>query len=173
MRCPDELTLDLWQADALPSEEAAAIAEHVRTCVTCAAVVQGARALGGELRAALALDADEMAYLSRLELASPWRAGPVAAPSWGWIALVGVVGGYLAWLVGGPTFGPLAAEAARIGLGTLPLHIAIGFLFDLGQLFADLARHPALGLSGPVLALCALALLLWPRQMTQQRSTPA
>src|SRR5687767_1576097 len=98
MRCPDELTLDLWQADALPSDEAATIAEHVRTCVTCAAAVRSARALGGELQAALSLDADEMAYLSRLELAAPWRASPAAAaaPSWGWIALVGVVGGYLA-----------------------------------------------------------------------------
>ena len=37
MACPDELTLDLWLANALPSDEAALVATHVHTCATCAA----------------------------------------------------------------------------------------------------------------------------------------
>src|SRR5216684_2646817 len=61
MACPDELTLDLWLADALPSDEAATVAAHVRTCATCAAAESAAHALDGELHAALALNTDELA----------------------------------------------------------------------------------------------------------------
>src|SRR5688500_7550579 len=130
MACPDELTLDLWLENALPPDEAAAVAAHARTCATCAAVEQAGRALGAELQAALALDADERAYLSGLELASRWCTSPAAAgPSWGWIALVVVVGGYAAWLAAAPAFGPAAAALARIALGTVPLHLAVGFVF--------------------------------------------
>jgi anti-sigma factor RsiW len=172
MACPDELTLDLWLADALPSDEAAAVAAHVRTCATCAAAAQTVHALGTELQAALALDAEELAYLSGLALASPWRTGPAAAAlSWGWIALAGVVGGYAAWLVAAPVFGSLGAAAAHVGLGTVPLHLVLGLVFGLGQALLDLTRHPALGLSQPSLALLALALLVWPHRLIPQRST--
>jgi hypothetical protein len=174
MACPDELTLDLWQAGALPSDEAAAVATHVRTCATCAAAEQTAQALDAALHVALALDAEELAYLSGLKLASPWRTSPTAAaPSWGWIALAGVVGGYAAWLVVAAMFGSVAAAAAQVGLGTVPLHLALGLAFSLAQALLDLARHPALGLSQPLLALLALALLLVPRQPVPQRSTRA
>src|SRR5258706_8149049 len=98
MACPDELTLDLWLADALPSDEAAAVAGHVPTCATCAAAAQAAHTLTGELHAALELDAEERAYLRGLDLASTWRTSPAtAALSWGWIALAGVVMGFAAW----------------------------------------------------------------------------
>jgi anti-sigma factor RsiW len=172
MACPDELTLDLWLAGALPADEAAEIATHVGECALCAAAAQAAGALEAELQAAVALDAEELAYLSGLALASPWRSRP-AAPPWGWIALVGVVGGYLAWLAAGPAFGAVAAAAVQIGLGTAPLYLAIGLLLALGQALLDLARHPALDLSQPLLALLALALLLWPRAPVLQRSTRA
>jgi anti-sigma factor RsiW len=172
MACPDELTLDLWLADALPSDDAAAVANHVHTCATCAAAEQAAHALDAELHAALALDAEELAYLSSLELASAWRTSPAAAAlSWGWIALVGVVAGFAAWLVAAPMFGSAVAAAAQVGLGTVLLHTALGLVFSLGQALVDLIRNPALGLSQPFLALLALALLVWPRQLIPQRST--
>ena len=174
MACPDELTLDLWLADALPSDEAAAVATHVHTCATCAAANQTAHALDTELHAALALDAEERAYLAGLELAAPWRTGPAAPAlswvSWGWIALAGVVGGYAAWLVAAPLFGSALATAAQVGLGTVPLHLALGLVFSLGQALLDLIRHPALSLSQPLLALLALALLVWPRPWIPHRS---
>src|SRR6266508_3589296 len=110
MACPDELTLDLWLAGALPSDEAAAVAAHVHTCAACAAAEQTAHAFDTELHAALALD----------------------------------------------------AAAAQVGLGTVPLQPALGLVFGLGQALLDLIRHPALGLSQPLLALLALALLVWP-----------
>ena len=174
MACPDELTLDLWLADALPAEEAATLATHVRTCVACTAAVSAAGAFGTQLQAALALDGEELAHLAGLPLAAPWRTSPdSAAQPWGWIALAGVVGGYVAWLAAEPTVGPLLGTAFQVGLGTLPVHLALGFLFDLGQALFDLATHPALGLSLPLLALLALALLAWPRQLIAQRSTHA
>jgi hypothetical protein len=173
MACPDELTMDLWLAHAMPSEEAAAVATHVHTCAACTAAEQTAHALGAELHAALALDADELAYLSGLQLAATWRTSPAAAPSWGWIALAGVLAGFVAWLVAVPMFGSPVATAAQVGLGTLPLSAALGLAFSLAQALLDLIRNPALGLSQPFLALLALALLFWPRHLIPHRSTPA
>jgi hypothetical protein len=174
MACPDELTLDLWLADALPSHEAAAVANHARTCVTCAAAEKAAHGLSAELHAALALDAEELAYLSGLEMASTWRTSPAAAAlSWSWIALAGVVAGFAAWWVVAPMFASAVPAAAQVGLGTLLLHAALGLVFSLGEALLDLTRNPALGLSQPLLALLALALLVWPRHLIPQRSTPS
>jgi hypothetical protein len=172
MACPDELTLDLWLADALPSDEAMTVATHVHTCAACAAATQTAHALDAELHAALALDADELAYMSGLEFASSWRTSPGAAGvSWSWIALAGVVGGFVAWVVAAPLFGSAVAAAAQVGVGTVLLHTALGLAFSFGLALLDLIRNPALGLSQPLLALLALALLVWPRQLIPQRST--
>src|SRR5438132_13552514 len=116
MDSPDELTLDLWLADALPSDEAAALAAHVRTCATCAAAEQGAQALDVKLHAALALDAEERAYLAGLELAAAWHTSPsTAALSWGWIAPAAVVAGFVASLGAAPTIGPAVAVAYQVG----------------------------------------------------------
>ena len=172
MACPDDLTLDLWLAGALPSPEAAAVANHVHTCATCASAERAAHVLGAELHAALVLDAEELAYLSSLELSSTWRTSPTAAArSWGWIALVGVVAGFAAWLVAAPTVGAAVGFAAQVGLGTVLLHTALGLAFSVGQELLDLIRNPALGLSQPLLALLALALLVWPRQLIPYRRT--
>src|SRR5688572_21103057 len=142
MTCPDELTLDLWLADALPSDEAAAVATHVQTCAICAAAVQTAQALDTEFHAALALDAEELAYLSGLDLASPWRTSPAAADqSWGWIALAGVAGGYAAWLVAAPMFGAAIAAAVQVVLGAVPLHHLLGWMFSIGHALLDLVQH--------------------------------
>ena len=114
MACPDELTLDLWLADALPSDEAGAVAAHANTCATCTAANRAAHALDGELHAALALDVEELAYLRNLQLAATWDTSATAAAlSWGWIALVGVVGGFVAWLVAAPMFDRSMTAAAR------------------------------------------------------------
>ena len=172
MACPDELTLDLWLADALPSDEAAAVATHFDTCAACAAAQQVATALDPELHAALALDDEELAYLSGLKLASSWRISPgTAAVSWSWIALAGVVTGFAAWLLAAPIFGSALAAAAQVGVGTVLLHGALELAFGLGVALLELIRNPALGLSQPLLALLALALLVWPRQLIPQRST--
>lgn len=174
MACPDELTLDLWLADALPPDEAAAVATHVYICASCAAAERAAHALDAELHAALALDAEELGYLRDLELASTWRTSPAAAAvSWGWIALAGVIAGFVAWLVAAPMFGWAVAVAAQVGVGTVLLSAAIGLVFNLGLALLELIRNPALGLSQPLLALLALALLAWPRQLIPQRSTHA
>jgi hypothetical protein len=171
MPCPDELTLELWLGGALPPEEAAAVAAHVRACAACAVAEQAARARDAGLRAALALDADELAYLSTLDLAAPWRAEPAATPAWGGVVLAGVAVAYLTWLAAAPLFGPLVLTVAEVGLGVAPLPFALGLLFDLGQTLLELARNPALGLSQPLLALLALALLVWPRQLVPERRT--
>lgn len=174
MACPDELTLDLWLADALPSDEAAAVASHVHTCAVCAAAQQTARGLDGELHAALALDAQELQYLSGLALASAWRTSRAApAFSWGWIALVGVVAGFAAWLVAAPVVGSAVGAAAQVGVGTVLLNAALEVGFSLGQALLQVIRNPALGLSQPLLALFALALLVWPRYVIPHRSTHA
>src|SRR5579859_2414924 len=157
MACPDDLTLDLWLADALPADEAAAIASHVHTCATCAAAELAARALGVELHAALALDDAELAYLTGLELAASWRTNPnPAAVSWGWIALVGVVASFAAWMVAAPIFGSAAAAAIQVGVGTVLLNAGLQVVFGFGETLVDLVRNPALNLSQPVLALLAL-----------------
>jgi hypothetical protein len=109
-----------------------------------------------------------------VELASTWHTSPAAAAlSWGWIALAGVVAGFAAWLVAVPMFGSAIGAAAQVGLGTLPLDGAFSLAFSLGQALLDLIRNPALGLSQPLLALLALALLFWPRHLIPQRSTHA
>src|SRR5438128_11833726 len=116
MLCPDELTLDLWLADALPSVEAAAVAEHVGTCRSCSVAREAVDNLSAELHASLALDADELAYLSGLELASTWRASSVVSLCRGWIALVGVIAGFAAWYFAAPMVGSVVDVAARVGV---------------------------------------------------------
>ena len=152
MSSPDEPTLDQWLADALSAEDAA----------------------GVDLHAALALDSDELAYLADLQLADTWRSAAAnTAPWWGWLAVVGVVAGFIAWLVVGSTFNSVFGLALQVGLGTLAINTALGVTFAVGQAFLELVRNPVLGWSQPLLALCAVALLVWPRQLISQRSTHA
>jgi hypothetical protein len=173
MACPDELTLDLWLADALPSDEAAAVAAHVHMCAACVAAEQAAHEGDAELHAALALDAEELAYVSGLDLASSWRTSPAAAAAWCWIALAVVIAGFAVWLVAARLFGSALGVAFQVGLGTLPLYAALGLVFSFGQALLELIRNPALGLTQPLLALLAIVLLVWPRQLISQRSTPS
>lgn len=173
MPCPDELTLNLWLADALPSEEAATIATHVATCRACSAARQAIDNWGAELHESLALNAEELAYVSGLELASTWRASSAAGFAWGWIALIGVMAGFAAWLFAAPMVGSVVVVAARVGVFSVLLNATLSFALGVGQVLLDLVRSPALGWSQPLLALLALALLFWPRHLISQRSTPS
>lgn len=167
MACPDELTLDLWLAGALPSEETAHIAGHVAACASCTAVLQRVQGFESELHAALALDDAELAYASSLDIAANWR----TAPAWSWLLLGGVVAGFLSWLMVGPVVGPLLGLGFDVAVGTVLLNAVLGFVFGFGQPLFELIQSPALGLAQPLLALLAVALLAWPRQLLPQRST--
>jgi hypothetical protein len=165
MSCPDELTLDLWLANALPPDEAATVSAHVAACATCTAQQERWHAISASLQAALDLDQDERAYLAGLDLAATWRtrpAGTTDAP-WGWLALVGVVAAFIAWAVAAQSFGLALAAASEVGLDTVLLTTALGLLLGVGQAVIELSTNPALGLAQPLLALLALALLFWPR----------
>jgi hypothetical protein len=171
MACPDELTLDLWLANALPACEASSVAAHVRTCDACAAALQHAQSFGAELHHALALDATERGYLAELQLAAPWQARAATDPAWGWVVVAAVVASFIAWLAAAPLVGSIVGLAAQIGIATVLLNAALVLAFGAGQALFDLIRNPALGWSQPLLALLALLLLVWPRELIPQRST--
>jgi hypothetical protein len=164
MPCPDELTFDLWCANALGSAEASAVAAHVSACATCSAQQQRWQVAGKRLRAALALDEGERAYLASLNLAGPWRTRSVGAhdASWGRLAVFGVVAAFVVWTVAGQPFELALAGANLVGLSTILLTNLLGLVLGLGQFIVDLSINPALGLSQPLLVLLALALLFWP-----------
>jgi hypothetical protein len=164
MPCPDELTFDLWCADALGSAEASAVAEHVRACTTCSAQQERWQHAGKRLRAALPLDEGERAYLVSLNLAAPWRSRSVGArgASWGGLALFCVVAAFVAWTVAAQPFELALAGANLVGLSSILLTNLLGLVLALGQLIVDLSTNPALALSQPLLALLGLALLFWP-----------
>jgi putative zinc finger protein len=165
MSCPDELTLDLWSGDALPPEEAAKVAEHVASCASCAEQLKRWQVVGARLQAALDLDQDERTYLASLNLADTWRTQSANATEarWGWLALFAVVAAFIAWTVAAQPFGEVLATANQVGLGTVLLTSALELLLGVGQSLIDLSTYPALGLTQPLLALLALALLFWPR----------
>lgn len=165
MSCPDELTLDLWSGDALPPEEAATVSAHVASCATCAAQQERWQTASARLHVALDLDQDERAYLASLDLATTWRTGAANASDspWGWVALFGVITAFIAWTVALQPFGELLATANQVGLTTVLVSNALGLVLSAGHSLIDLSTNPALGLSQPLLALIALALLFWPR----------
>jgi hypothetical protein len=114
---------------------------------------------------ALALDQDERAYLSNLDLAGAWRARSTQTTDarWGWLALFSVVAGFVAWAVAVQPIELLLAVANQVGVGTVLLTTALGLLLGVGRSLIEVSTSPALGLSQPLLALLALALLFWPR----------
>jgi Putative zinc-finger len=168
MACPDELTLDLWLAGALPADEASSIEAHVGTCSTCTASKLAWRASATDLHAALSLDADEHAFLATLDLPATWRARSASVP-WSWLALFSVVAAFAAWTLAGPFIANLVGVAAQAGAGTYLITTALSLLFSFGQAVLSIANSPALSLTQPLLAVLALALLLWPRARTTTR----
>src|SRR3954470_20090800 len=102
MRCPDDARLDAW-LDGAPgtAPEAAEIAAHLTSCPACTARQAAREAEERQWRTALALDADELAFLARADLAGAWRAAHAAArPALWWPALVvlALAGAYATWL---------------------------------------------------------------------------
>jgi anti-sigma factor RsiW len=165
MPCPDELTLDLWSADALEPIEAAAVATHVAACAKCTEQQRQWQASDARLRTALDLDQDERAYLASLDLANIWRTRSVRATDWhlGWLALFGVVAAFVAWTLAAPLVDEVLLAASLVGLGNVLLTTVVGLLLSAGQAVIELSTNAALGLSQPLLALLALALLFWSR----------
>ena len=172
MPCPDELTLDLWLADALPPDEAATVSAHVGTCAACVAWREAWTGQADGLRAALALDWDEHAYLAGLDLAATWRGRTANATDarWGWLALFAVITAFITWTVAAQPFGDVLSTANEVGLSTVLLTSTIGLVIGVSQSVIDISTNPALGFSQPLLGLLALALLLWPKYMQGVRS---
>jgi hypothetical protein len=174
MACPDELTLDLWLAQALPLEEASTIAEHVATCTLCTASQIAWQASNAQLRAALSLNNEEQAFLASLDLSATWRTQQATAtPPWGWLALIGLVAAFFAWTFAGPLVDPVLAAASRVGLGSILADGFVGVLFDAGQALFAIATSPALSLTQPLLGMLALALLLFPRAKASLQGVPS
>jgi hypothetical protein len=165
MSCPDELTLELWSAQALPAEELSAVSAHVAACAECRVRQERLQAIGDDLRVALELNPQEHAYLASLDLPAAWRTSPASAfeASWGWLALFGVLAAFAAWSLAAQPAGDLLDLANLVGLGTLLLTTSVGAVLSLGQWLIDVSTNPALGFSQPLLAVLALTLLFWPR----------
>ena len=163
MPCPDDLTLDLWLADALPAAESARLTTHLTDCPSCQAAVEASRRADQALSAALALDAEELAYLEGLNLARQWRTAPQPAAWWHWLLFLGTLVSFAAWSVAGPLARPALDLMVRTGLGVV---LARGLLETLARLVEAvlvLAASPLLVYSLPLLAILGLILLAWPR----------
>jgi hypothetical protein len=121
--------------------------------------------LRSALKSALDLDEDERTYLASLNLPGAWRARAQTAPAshWGWLALLVVVAGFIAWTLAADAFGQALDTANQVGLSTVVLTSAVGMLLGVGQALLEAAMQPALSLSQPLLAVLALVLLFWPR----------
>jgi hypothetical protein len=123
-------------------------------------------AFEADLSAALDLDGEERDFLASLDLASTWRNAEAVSPSdarWGWLALLGVVGAFVAWSVAAQPVGNVLGLANLVGLGTILLTTSVGGILAAGQALIEVSTSPALSLSLPLLALLGLALLFWPR----------
>ena len=122
-------------------------------------------AFEADLSAALDLDGEERDFLANLDLASTWRASaePAADSRWGWLALLGVVGAFAAWSLAAQPVGDVLGMANLVGLGTILLTTAVGWILAAGEALIEVSTSPALGFSLPLLALLGIALLFWPR----------
>jgi anti-sigma factor RsiW len=162
MRCPDDALLDRWLDGALSIDETAALAGHVAACPACAARQNARLAEERDWRAALALDAAELAHLARADLAAAWRQAPaLARPARWWPPLVVLclAGAYAAWLVALPALEVLMALANRLGLVGVALAWLLGQAWYGGAAALDaLATPPVVD---PSLVVTSLAACLW------------
>lgn len=163
MSCPDDLTLELWLAAALPADETDRVADHLADCPTCAAIVRATRRTDEALGAALALDADELAYLDSLDLVRPWRTTARPVAWWYWLVFLGALASFAAWSVAGPLARPALDLVTRTSLGVVLARGLLEGLARFGEALLVAAASPLLGYSLPLLALLGLALLAWPR----------
>lgn len=162
MQCPDDALLDRWLDGALAAPEHGAVGTHLAACAPCAAR-RGAR-LAEERgwRAALALDAAELAYLARADLAAAWRqAAPLPRPARWWPALVvlSLVGAAMAWVVALPDLGLLVGQANRVGLLGLALAWLLGQAWHLGAAALNTLAAPPI--ANPTVLAAGIAACLW------------
>jgi hypothetical protein len=133
MTCPGELQLDLWLDHALAVEPAAEIAAHLTHCSACSFRRRSREAEEHTWRAALALQASELAPLWQAQLASAWQTGRLAhgpARWWPALVLVSLVGSYLAWQLALPALAASTAVANRLGLTGVGIAWGLGRLWD-------------------------------------------
>jgi hypothetical protein len=161
MRCPDDARLDLWLDDALAAADAGALAAHVADCAACATRHAARQTEEAGWRAALALDAAELAYLAGANLTA-WRAAMVPARSARWwpaLVLLTLAGAYAAWVAALPTLGLLVGVVNRVGL------LGWGAIWALGQVAQALAAAARTAAEAPVghpaTLMAGAACLLW------------
>ena len=162
MHCPDDALLDRWLDDELGPDERSAAATHMAACPACTAR-RNAR-LAGERgwRAALALNAAELAYLARADLAAAWRQAAVPTrPAYWWLALVvlSLAGAYATWLVTLAALELLVGLANRLGLVGLALAWLLGEAWYLAAAALDVLAAPPL--LNPTLVAASVAACLW------------
>src|SRR5688572_22471054 len=122
-----------------------------------------------DLRAALALDDDERAYLTQLDLSAAWRPAPerVWTTRLAWLSLAVIVAAGAAWLFTAPRAAPLAAQVVQLvsqfSASTVLVRLLLHSLWAAGESLLTLSSTPSLSFSMPLLALLGLALLAWPR----------
>ncbi len=162
MRCPDDALLDRWLDGALAVTETAALATHLAECRACAARRDARVAEKRGWRAALALDAAELAYLARADLAAAWRrAAEPVRPAYWWPALVvmSLAGAYAAWLVALPALELLVGLANRLGLVGMALVWLLGEGWRAGAAVLDMLATPPV--IDPSVLAASLAACLW------------
>lgn len=161
MSCPDDLTLELWQAEALPPTNAYWLAPHLLACADCAARLDLLGREAAALEQGLALDSGELAFLAELDLARRWQ--PARAPTmtiWlGWLALVGTLATTLLWTLAEPALSPGLELANRAGLAMVLLQSGLRLAGAAGASLLSLATSPLLTYAQPALVLAALLLL--------------
>lgn len=172
MPCPDDVTLELWLAEALPAGEQAEIARHLEGCADCHERALASRHEAGALTAALALGEDELAFLAGADLAGRWRPAGQPAPWWGWCALLVTLGSVASWALAWPLVARALEQAGRAGLGSVVLQALLGALWALGTGSFTIGAGPLTGSMLALLGLIGLALLAGPRPPTSQQAEP-
>src|SRR5689334_6680699 len=162
MRCPDDALLDGWLDRALAEPEREAVGAHLAACASCAARRDARLVEERGWRAALALDAAELAQLARADIAAVWRhAAPPARPARWWpaLAVLGLAGAAVAWLVAMPDLEPLVSRANRVGLLGLALAWLLGQAWHLGVAALNALAAPPL--INPAVVAAGIAACLW------------
>jgi hypothetical protein len=115
------------------------------------------------LRGALALDADEHAYLAGLHLGAAWRSAPSElAQRLAWLGVSFVAATLGIWLLAAPLFGRLLDLALQVGAGVIVPRLLVGVLLSTLESLLTLASNPALGYALPSLALLAMCMFVLP-----------
>jgi hypothetical protein len=161
MICPDDARLDLWLDGALAPADERTVAAHVAGCATCAGRRATRVAEEALWRAALALDASELAALAGADLTA-WRRAAAPARSARWwpaLLLLGAAATYAAWLLAAPALEAAAELAGRLGLVGMGLGWALARLWDAAAALVAAAAH--VSASNTLLWAAAAALALW------------